>query len=89
MKAEVHRLIVTNSEQQVKGIISLSDILKHLVLISPIFAPQQAPLSMENILTSSTMEDEILGGTELLTDPVDDSNVPLAKLLDSVEKMDF
>ncbi|KAI6215532.1 hypothetical protein M3Y94_00395800 [Aphelenchoides besseyi] len=32
MKAEVHRLIVTNSEQKVVGIISLSDILRFLIL---------------------------------------------------------
>lgn len=35
VKAEVHRLIVTDDEQRVVGIISLSDILKHLVLEPP------------------------------------------------------
>jgi 5'-AMP-activated protein kinase regulatory gamma subunit len=35
VKAEVHRLIVTNDEQRVVGIISLSDILKHIVLDPP------------------------------------------------------
>jgi 5'-AMP-activated protein kinase regulatory gamma subunit len=38
VKAEVHRLIVTDDEQRVSGIISLSDILKHLILNPP--APQ-------------------------------------------------
>jgi CBS domain-containing protein len=35
VKAEVHRLIVVDKEQRVAGIISLSDILKHLVLEPP------------------------------------------------------
>jgi 5'-AMP-activated protein kinase regulatory gamma subunit len=35
VKAEVHRLIVVDREQRVAGIISLSDILKHLVLDPP------------------------------------------------------
>lgn len=35
VKAEVHRLIVTNDENQVVGIISLSDILRHIVLEIP------------------------------------------------------
>jgi len=32
VKAEVHRLIVTDSEKRVVGIVSLSDILRHLIL---------------------------------------------------------
>jgi 5'-AMP-activated protein kinase regulatory gamma subunit len=39
VKAEVHRLIVTDDEQKVVGIISLSDILKHLVLEPPNCTP--------------------------------------------------
>jgi len=35
VKAEVHRLIVTDGQQRVVGIISLSDILKFLVLMPP------------------------------------------------------
>lgn len=35
VQAEVHRLIVVDKEQRVAGIISLSDILKHLVLELP------------------------------------------------------
>lgn len=35
VKAEVHRLVVLNVEQRVVGIISLSDILRHLVLSPP------------------------------------------------------
>lgn len=35
VKAEVHRLIVTDEAQRVVGIISLSDILKHIVLEIP------------------------------------------------------
>ncbi len=40
VKAEVHRLVVLNGEQRVVGIISLSDILRHLVLSPPISAAQ-------------------------------------------------
>ncbi|KAK0417843.1 hypothetical protein QR680_013237 [Steinernema hermaphroditum] len=36
VKAEVHRLIVTDEEQKVVGIISLSDILKRLILDPPV-----------------------------------------------------
>lgn len=39
VKAEVHRLIVTNDNQNVVGVISLSDILKHLVINPPGFDP--------------------------------------------------
>uniref|UniRef100_A0A914XA21 CBS domain-containing protein n=1 Tax=Plectus sambesii TaxID=2011161 RepID=A0A914XA21_9BILA len=35
VKAEVHRLMVLNAEQKIVGIISLSDILRHLVLEPP------------------------------------------------------
>lgn len=35
VKAEVHRLIIVDKEQRVAGIISLSDILRHLVLEPP------------------------------------------------------
>jgi 5'-AMP-activated protein kinase regulatory gamma subunit len=35
VKAEVHRIIVTDSENRVVGIISLSDILKHIILEIP------------------------------------------------------
>lgn len=35
VKAEVHRLVVVDKEERVAGIISLSDILKHLVLEPP------------------------------------------------------
>lgn len=36
VRAEVHRLIVTDHEQKVVGIISLSDILRFLVLEPPV-----------------------------------------------------
>jgi 5'-AMP-activated protein kinase regulatory gamma subunit len=36
VRAEVHRLIVLNAEQRVVGVISLSDILQHLVLSPPV-----------------------------------------------------
>jgi len=32
VKAEVHRLVITDKDKQVRGIVSLSDILTHLVL---------------------------------------------------------
>lgn len=35
VKAEVHRIIVTYEDGQIAGIVSLSDILKFLVLDSP------------------------------------------------------
>ena len=44
VKAEVHRLIVTDESQTVVGIISLSDILKHIVLELPKTAQVSHPL---------------------------------------------
>ena len=35
VKAEVHRLVVVDNENRVTGIISLSDILRHLILEPP------------------------------------------------------
>ena len=35
VKAEVHRLVVVDNENKVTGIISLSDILRHLILEPP------------------------------------------------------
>ena len=32
VKAEVHRLVITDADKHVRGIVSLSDILTHLVL---------------------------------------------------------
>lgn len=50
VKAEVHRLIVVDRNQQVAGIISLSDILKHLVLEPP---------ALENSITNSVANSAI------------------------------
>ena len=32
VKAEVHRIVITDTERRVVGVVSLSDILQHLVL---------------------------------------------------------
>lgn len=39
VRAEVHRLVVVDHDKKVKGIISLSDILRFLVLEPPIAPP--------------------------------------------------
>lgn len=48
VKAEVHRLIVTDDEQKVVGIISLSDILRFLVLDPPVPSSSEENESQED-----------------------------------------
>lgn len=56
VKAEVHRLIVTDDELRVTGIISLSDILKHLVLNPP---TPQSQSENEKLLLNSVGNQQI------------------------------
>ncbi|PAV72164.1 hypothetical protein WR25_00014 [Diploscapter pachys] len=70
VKAEVHRLIVTDSDRKVAGIISLSDILKYLILDPVLPDVSSAPgaltsSSTNRTLSSSTMEG---GDSPLLMD---------------------
>lgn len=51
VKAEVHRLVVVNSENRAVGIISLSDILRHLVL-----EPPNSQDQVENQIAAATMD---------------------------------
>jgi CBS-domain-containing membrane protein len=47
VKAEVHRLVVVNDENRAVGIISLSDILRHLVLEPPTSLDQNEPMEVQ------------------------------------------
>uniref|UniRef100_A0A7E4W6V3 5'-AMP-activated protein kinase subunit gamma-2 n=1 Tax=Panagrellus redivivus TaxID=6233 RepID=A0A7E4W6V3_PANRE len=48
VKAEVHRLIVTDDDHRAVGIISLSDILKHIVLELPKMALNNLPVTPDS-----------------------------------------
>ncbi|KAI6220096.1 5'-AMP-activated protein kinase subunit gamma-2 [Aphelenchoides fujianensis] len=56
VKAEVHRLIVTNDDQRVVGIISLSDILRFLILDPP---ADLANASMASIISATAPAAEV------------------------------
>ncbi|VDM39056.1 unnamed protein product [Toxocara canis] len=56
VKAEVHRLIVTDQQQKVAGIISLSDILRFLVLEPPVATHEAQHDSPEEIAESEMEE---------------------------------
>uniref|UniRef100_A0AC35TT47 5'-AMP-activated protein kinase subunit gamma-1 n=1 Tax=Rhabditophanes sp. KR3021 TaxID=114890 RepID=A0AC35TT47_9BILA len=59
VKAEVHRLIVTDEQDRVVGIISLSDILKHLIL-----DPPSGIKINSSIKISTIIQDEPMDGVE-------------------------
>lgn len=56
VKAEVHRLIVTDASKKVVGIISLSDILKHLI----IELPKLAEASVDELVTEQLLHNEAI-----------------------------
>uniref|UniRef100_A0A915AJI4 CBS domain-containing protein n=1 Tax=Parascaris univalens TaxID=6257 RepID=A0A915AJI4_PARUN len=57
VKAEVHRLIVTDHEQKVVGIISLSDILRFLVLEPPVAVHEASGHDAPEDIAESEMEE--------------------------------
>jgi 5'-AMP-activated protein kinase regulatory gamma subunit len=54
VKAEVHRLIVTDQQQRVVGVISLSDILNYLVLMPPSPDPTESQTAVPLIIATET-----------------------------------